>query len=150
MPDSKPIPDEEWETIVRNVPLVSVDLIVKHDGGVLLGKRQNEPAKGEWFVPGGVVLKNESLIDAVQRVAHEELNCEVTIERSLGTFEHFYDTSEFSDIASKHYLANGFVVTPDSEPAVGDDQHEAFEVFREPYPELHEYVEQYLNELDSM
>jgi colanic acid biosynthesis protein WcaH len=36
-----------WETIVENVPIVSVDLIVKYGGGVLLGLRENEPAKGE-------------------------------------------------------------------------------------------------------
>jgi hypothetical protein len=53
----KPIPPSEWRVIVENVPLVSVDLVVEHDGGVLLGKRENEPAQGEWFVPGGTVLR---------------------------------------------------------------------------------------------
>lgn len=48
-----PIPDDEWRTIVANVPLVSVDLVIEYDGGVLLGKRENEPAKGEWFVRMG-------------------------------------------------------------------------------------------------
>jgi len=61
MIDEKPIPPDKWETIVANVPLVSVDLIVEYDGGVLLGKRENEPAKGEWFVPGGTVLKSHLL-----------------------------------------------------------------------------------------
>jgi len=35
-----------WRVIVENVPLVSVDLVVEHDGGILLGERENEPAKG--------------------------------------------------------------------------------------------------------
>jgi colanic acid biosynthesis protein WcaH len=52
----KPIPDDEWCTIVANVPLVSVDLVIEHDDGVLLGKRENEPAKNEWVVPGGTVF----------------------------------------------------------------------------------------------
>jgi hypothetical protein len=30
-----PIPDDVWETIVANVLLVSVDLAIEHDGGVL-------------------------------------------------------------------------------------------------------------------
>ena len=50
--DDRWIPSEEW-AVVDNVPLVSVDLVAKHDGGVLLGRHENEPAKGEWFVPGG-------------------------------------------------------------------------------------------------
>jgi len=28
------IPSDEWRTIVANVPLVSVDLVIEHDGGV--------------------------------------------------------------------------------------------------------------------
>ena len=48
----KPILPPEWRTIVENVPLVSVYLVIEHDSGVLLGKRENEPAKGEWFVSG--------------------------------------------------------------------------------------------------
>ena len=30
------IPGEEWRTIVTNVPIVSVDLFVRYDGGVNL------------------------------------------------------------------------------------------------------------------
>jgi len=51
------ISEKEWRIIVQNIPVVSVDLIVLHKGGVVLGKRCNEPAKGEWFVPGGRVRK---------------------------------------------------------------------------------------------
>ena len=58
MADEHPIPDAEWRTIVEHVPIVSVDLIVTHDDGIVLGKRTNEPAKGEWFPPGGRVRKH--------------------------------------------------------------------------------------------
>ena len=37
-----------FKTIIDNTPLVSVDLIVKHEGKVLLGKRVNKPAQGYW------------------------------------------------------------------------------------------------------
>ena len=67
--DSDPVPASEWQSIVEHVPLVSVDLVVEHDGGVLLGRHENEPARGEWFVPGGTVLKNEPRTEAVHRVA---------------------------------------------------------------------------------
>lgn len=144
----KSIPDDEWRTIVANVPLVSVDLVIKHDDGILLGKRQNEPAKGEWFVPGGRVQKNESRTDAVHRIAQEEISCEVEIGQPLGTFEHFYDTSDVPGVDTKHYLANGFAVTPKGEPSLADEQHKELRTFSEPFPELHPYVEQYLEELD--
>ena len=43
------VPEDEWAGVVANSPLVSVDLVVKQDGGVLLGLRENEPANDEWF-----------------------------------------------------------------------------------------------------
>jgi colanic acid biosynthesis protein WcaH len=33
------ISEGEWETIVRNVPIVSVDVVVKRSDGIVLGKR---------------------------------------------------------------------------------------------------------------
>ncbi|KAB1187527.1 MULTISPECIES: GDP-mannose mannosyl hydrolase [Haloferax] len=146
--ESKPIPDDEWESIVRNVPLVSVDLVVRHNGGVVLGLRENEPARGEWFVPGGTVMKNETLTDAVHRVAREELGSDVTIEERLGTFEHFYDTSEIEGVDSKHYLATAFVVTLDADELRPDAQHSQLKVFEPPYDDVHPYVERYLTKLD--
>ncbi|WP_411964455.1 GDP-mannose mannosyl hydrolase [Haloferax sp. YSMS24] len=146
--EDKPIPDDEWETIVRNVPLVSVDLVVRHEGGVVLGLRENEPAAGEWFVPGGTVMKNETLTDAVHRVAREELGSDVTIEKRLGTFEHFYDTSEIEGVDSKHYLATAFVVTLDADELAPDSQHSELQVFEPPYDDVHPYVERYLTKLD--
>ena len=57
MADEHPISDSDWRTIVEHAPIVSIDLIVEHDGGIVLGKRTNEPAKGEWFPPGRNVRK---------------------------------------------------------------------------------------------
>ncbi|RQG96038.1 GDP-mannose mannosyl hydrolase [Natrarchaeobius chitinivorans] len=143
------VPSDEWEVIVDNMPIVSVDLIVKYEGGVLLGLRENEPAKGEWFVPGGTVLKNERLTEAVQRVAETELGCEVAIQEELGVFEHFYDTSEIDGVDSNHYVANAFVVEPVSgqQVSVSDDQHSQLRVFEPPFEDLHPYVHQYLEQI---
>ena len=146
MADEKPIPDDEWATIVRNVPLVSVDLVVRTDGGVVLAKRRNEPAKGEWFVPGGVVRKHEEIEKAVHRVAREELGVSVTIDRRLGAYEHFYETADVEATDGKHYVAIGHVVTATGEIRVADDQHDAVEIFEPPFDglDLHPYVAAYL------
>lgn len=147
---SRRIPDEEWKTIVRNVPLVSVDLVIRVNGGIVLGKRQNEPAKGEWFVPGGTVFKNERLPEAVHRVAEEELGTDVGIDCRLGTYEHFYDTADVESDNGKHYLANAFVVEPASNSFETDEQHAELRVFESPFPELHPYVDRYLDALDLL
>ncbi|MFC6725367.1 GDP-mannose mannosyl hydrolase [Halobium palmae] len=154
-PPEKPVPDDDWRRIVEHVPLVSVDLLVRDGDGVVVGKRTNEPAKGEWFVPGGTVLKGERLEAAVHRVAREELGVDVEIEERLGTYEHFYDTSEVPGVDSKHYLATAFVVTPAEdesgrrpweEAATRDDQHAGFRTVVGDDAELHPYVRRYLRD----
>jgi colanic acid biosynthesis protein WcaH len=142
----RPIADDDWRTIVRNVPIVSVDLVVRHGDGVVLGRRENRPARGEWFVPGGRVKKDEGLDEAVHRIAAAELGVDVDIESRLGVYEHRYDESEFAAIPTKHYLANGFVVRPRSEAFAPDDQHAELRVFEPPFPDLHPYVEAYLRD----
>ena len=139
------VPDDVWRQIVEHSPLVSVDLVVEHGNGVLLGKRKNEPAKGEWFIPGGVVRKGESLQEAVQRVAREEIGCGVSIRTRLGVYEHFYDVSEYGDV-SKHYVPVAFVVEPEDDSVEADSQHSSLEVFSPPYDGFHEYVQAYLDD----
>jgi len=143
------ISDDGWETIVSNVPIVSIDLVVLVDGGVLLGRRTNEPAKGEWFVPGGRVQKHERLREAVHRVARDELGVDVDVVERLGAYEHLYDASDVDGSGGKHYLANGFVVCVVDDDFVIDDQHEEVRVFDpDDLPDLHPYVRAYLEDAD--
>jgi len=163
------IPEEDWTTVVESVPIVSVDLVVtvengggdtaggggasgdadehhEDDGeraGVVLARRTNEPAAGEWFVPGGRVRKGERLEGAIDRIAATELGVEVTVEEYLGVFEHFYETADVGD-DGKHHVAHGYHVTTTETPRLADDQHEAMAVFTDPPADCHEYVEAYL------
>lgn len=146
--DSDWIPREDWKTIVQNVPIVSVDLVVLHDDDVLLGKRKNKPAKGEWFVPGGRINKNESLEEAAHRIVREELGVKIEIIERLGTYEHLYQESDVPSSNGKHYIATRFLaksLTPDRNPKP-DDQHEELRVFKEIPQGLHRYSKQYFEE----
>lgn len=139
------IPDDVWARVVEYMPIPSVDLVIRCGAGILLAKRENEPAKGEWFVPGGRIQKGERLVEAVNRVAREELGVSVSIEERLGTYDHLYDTSDVENSGGKHYVAHGFLVTPDAESFSLDDQHSEFSIFEvSSLPDLHPYVEDYL------
>lgn len=145
------LPDDVWATVVSNVPIPSVDLIVRTNGGVLLARRQNEPAKGEWFVPGGRVQKGETLTDAVQRVAKKELGVNVSIEQKLGAYDHLYAESDIPDSGGKHYVAHGYVVTPESEAFELDTQHDQVRVFTgDELPVLHRYVKKYVDDVEFL
>jgi 8-oxo-dGTP diphosphatase len=53
-------------------PLVGVGAVVVKEGRVLLIRRGNEPMKGRWSLPGGMLELGESLTDGVVREVREE------------------------------------------------------------------------------
>jgi colanic acid biosynthesis protein WcaH len=92
--------DSDINTVIRLAPLVSIDLIIRDPANrVLLGLRNNEPAKGYFFVPGGIVLKNEPLADAFARIMKKEINQPGLLEQAtlIGAFDHFYQTNRAGD-----------------------------------------------------
>jgi ADP-ribose pyrophosphatase YjhB (NUDIX family) len=64
-----------WRIMQREfplAPLVGVGAVVVDAGRVLLIRRGNEPMKGHWSLPGGLVELGEGLLDAVAREVREE------------------------------------------------------------------------------
>jgi colanic acid biosynthesis protein WcaH len=93
-----------FRRVVNTAPLISIDILIKNKGKVLLGKRINSPAKGYFFSTGGRIYKNELISNAMIRIAKDELNIELKSELEfIGVFEHFYPDSIFDGI-STHYV----------------------------------------------
>jgi colanic acid biosynthesis protein WcaH len=121
----------DFSTIVRSTPLVSIDLILaRPDGSVLVGRRQNEPARDFWFVPGGRIRKDERLDAAFRRLllAETGLSGDRAGARLLGIYEHLYDTNALNEAGfGTHYVVLGYRFEVPADVAVtGDDQHAAF------------------------
>ncbi len=53
-------------------PVVGIGVVIVHQGKIVLIKRGNEPAKGKWTVPGGLVELGEPMEKTVIREAKEE------------------------------------------------------------------------------
>ncbi len=60
-------------------PIVGVAGIVCRDQEVLLIRRNQEPARGEWSLPGGAVEVGETLEQALQREVWEETGLQVEV-----------------------------------------------------------------------
>jgi len=125
---------KEFSAVIENTPLVSIDLVIKNKHGqTLLGKRLNKPAKGYWFVPGGRILKDESLETAFDRLTQEELGEEFSIKQAtlLGPYDHFYTDNVFGDEFSTHYVAIAYILIIDKElPNLPfDSQHAEYQWF---------------------
>lgn len=103
---------DKWVEVVRNAPLVSIDLVVQNERDqVLLGWRTNRPAQQTWFVPGGVVRKGETLDVAFERILTAELavvqqnNSPSRQALFYGLYEHHYEDNFLgaSDFGT-HYI----------------------------------------------
>ncbi|HEX9862631.1 MAG TPA: NUDIX hydrolase [Candidatus Bathyarchaeia archaeon] len=64
-------------------PLVGVGAVVISGGKILLEKRKNEPGKGKWSIPGGLVDLGESPEQAVIREVKEETCLAVDAPRHI-------------------------------------------------------------------
>jgi len=109
-----PLSHDAFLAVVRDTPLVSIDLVVPDaQGRLLMGQRINEPARGSWFVPGGRILKDEPLDDAFVRLTSIELG--VTLARTdahlLGVHTHLYETN-FAGVPgiTTHYVVLAYRV----------------------------------------
>ncbi|MDB4968126.1 MAG: hydrolase [Myxococcales bacterium] len=58
-------------------PLLTVDIIIEVEGGIVLIERKNPPPG--WALPGGFVDVGESLAHAAMREAKEETSLDVTL-----------------------------------------------------------------------
>ena len=67
------LPQHEYEAIRRAIPIACVDLvIINANREVLLVRRVNEPARGEWWFPGGRVHLNQTRENAAKRILLKE------------------------------------------------------------------------------
>ncbi|WP_437880318.1 GDP-mannose mannosyl hydrolase [Pseudomonas sp. LRF_L74] len=150
---------EDFRTVLASTPLVSIDLVVcNNKGEILLGQRLNRPAKGYWFVPGGRILKNETLDAAFIRLTRTELGqvFERSQARLLDVYEHFYLDTVFGcdEIdTGTHYVVLGYqlLVSDDHVLTPPPDQHGCYRWWKttemQDSTEIHENTRVYLKAL---
>lgn len=61
--------DLTFKIILDSISLISIDIILKKDGEVLLGKRVNKPAKSYFFSTVDRIKKNKAITNAIKRIA---------------------------------------------------------------------------------
>ncbi|MBE8539127.1 NUDIX domain-containing protein [Geoglobus acetivorans] len=65
---------------------LTVDAIIPYGNGIVLVKRKNEPFKGSYALPGGIVEYGESVERAVIRETKEETGLDVVVEKLVGVY----------------------------------------------------------------
>jgi colanic acid biosynthesis protein WcaH len=109
------LPAEEYQQMLRRIPILCVDGVLTNDRGqYLLVRRINAPMKGDWWVPGGRVLKGESLEGAFARKMREELGIPVTILGPIGYFEVQHEDDPRGEGDPVHQVSIVFAAEPQS------------------------------------
>lgn len=131
--------NQAFADVIRHTPLFAFDMVIKNKEGLyLLGFRNNAPAKGYWFVPGGRIRKDESYTNAFLRLVKNELGIEadqiseedkkkfINPEGTLFT-HHYPDDNVFGNDFHTHYLVFGICLSLDEGVSLSmDQQHDAF------------------------
>ncbi|MFT4076202.1 MAG: NUDIX hydrolase [Asticcacaulis sp.] len=114
MQDTKPNQSDQFGGSPDLYPIPAVGVVCWRGDEVLLIRRGQAPRQGEWSIPGGKVMRGESLHDAALRELFEETAVKAKIGELLAVYEiiepHFHYV--LIDYAAE-YLAG--------EPVAGDD-----------------------------
>ena len=120
---------ENYYKVIKKTTLTSTDLVFLWDDKILVGLRNNNPAKDFWFVPGSRTGKYERINDGICRVAKSELNLEINSKSAqlLGVFDHIYNNNFIDNKFGTHYLVSAYLIVLDKEPTIVlDNQHSEF------------------------
>jgi len=132
MPTEGWIKEELYTKIKQQMPIPAVDLLVKYKGRILLMLRNNEPAKAEWFTPGGRILYGEELDDAVRRVLLEETGLKPSKIEAKGVMSHIWPEC--------HMITAYHLVEVDSDKVILNDEHTDYKWVSECPDNIHSYL----------
>ncbi|MCD4795143.1 MAG: NUDIX domain-containing protein [Bacteroidales bacterium] len=139
----KIIDPELYQTILQTLSIPCVDIFVTNtEGKVLLVKRKNEPAKGEWWVPGGRVLYGERMIETAQRKLWQECGLGGNNFIKFGDFDFVFNNKNdqiFHDIGTLFEV----IVNNNNKDVILDSQSSMFK-WKKPLDwlkeDLHDFI----------
>ena len=140
------IPNDLYVRILESIPVCCVDVVLIHRGKVLLVCRNENPAKNQWWLPGGRLLKGETFVEAAKRKAKQELGLDVEVDRKIGSYEVMFNEAPFPEIKSGiHEVAVCFVVRTSGDVSISLDETSGKYRWVDRIDEgLHGYVKQVL------
>jgi len=79
----------------ESLPRVGSALLVRDEANrILLGKRNKDPQRGSWVIPGGKIHAFESIAEAACRELKEETGLDVEVSGQFGVYEIINPPSE--------------------------------------------------------
>jgi colanic acid biosynthesis protein WcaH len=130
------IPADEYKKIIETMPILCVDLIVQNSKGeYLLVKRTNEPLKGQWWVIGGRVPKEETMEQAARRKIKQETGLDIGLLKPIGYYEDKFEANPFGLVTTLHTVSVVFLTVVDHNQQIKLDHQSANWKFSKELPE---------------
>ena len=104
-------------------PIVGVGAVIVCDGKILLEKRRNDPGKGKWSIPGGLVELGESTERTVIREVKEETGLDVEKPEHVDVVDNI-DFDENGKVKYHFIIIDYFVKLKGGEAKAGSDAEE--------------------------
>ena len=87
--------------------------MVYHNRKVLLVHRNDEPAKNQWWFPGGRIYKNERIEETAIRKAKEEVGLNIKLKNLVGVYDFFDSKGPLNDLKTGvHAIGITFLAEP--------------------------------------
>jgi colanic acid biosynthesis protein WcaH len=102
---------KDFYDVIKQTPLTSVDIYFLYKNELLLGLRNNEPAKNYWFTPGCKGYKNETQYNLIERVSKTECGLSINPEKCklINVYDHLYDNNFKDNKFGTHYLNIAYI-----------------------------------------
>jgi colanic acid biosynthesis protein WcaH len=112
---------------------VSVEAVTVVDKELLFLKRENQPAKGLWWFPGGRMHKGESFQQTLNREVKEETSLKITSCRFINVYSRIFP--ERHDITVAYLCECKGTIRLNNE-------HSEYTLFSKMPPDLHPYLKE--------
>jgi colanic acid biosynthesis protein WcaH len=130
--DSNFIPIEFYDKILKVLPIASVEALILIDAALLFLKRNNEPAKGEWWFPGGRIHKGESFEQTLRREVKEETGLEISTSKLINVYSRVFP--------QRHDITIAYLCTCKEGKIKIDKEHSEYKLFKQLPKDLNPYL----------
>lgn len=134
------IPSLLYNQILKLIPISSVEAIIAKDNKLLLLKRNNDPAKGEWWFPGGRIRKGESFEATLTREVKEETGLDVIASDFINVYSRIFH--------ERHDITIVYLCTCNGDDIILNNEHSQYRYFSSfSEDSIHPYLIQVIKDL---
>lgn len=95
-----------YNEIRRIIPIACVDIVIPDNNKILLVKRKEPPAQGQWWTPGGRIFHGETIEEASVRKAKTEVHLDCRFNKILDVTETIFDNVKIKDSVISIHTVN--------------------------------------------